>query len=99
MKNYDHMTDFWKRFWPFLFQQTPALVFMSLVVVAMSREMSNIKYAHREDRLEIRKECATAIAEIRQEMRECKQENDTLRKENVEFQKRVIALETRLRKR
>lgn len=52
MKNYDHMTDFWKRFWPFLFQQTPALVFMSLVVVAMSREMSNIKYAHREDRLE-----------------------------------------------
>lgn len=105
MEKYDYMADFWKRFWPFLFQQTPALVFMSVVVAGMWWEIGSIKETNREERIELRRECAESIAEIRLEMRICREENDTLRKEaynlskeNAALHRRVAGVEARLRK-
>jgi uncharacterized protein YlxW (UPF0749 family) len=105
VEKYDYMADFWKRFWPFLFQQTPALVFMSVVVTGMYWEIGAIKDASKEERKEIRKECAESIAELRAEMRICREENDTLRKEaynlskeNAALHRRVAGVEARLRK-
>jgi len=45
LEKYDHMIDFWKRFFPFLFQQTPALVFMSAVVYLMWGKMERMETA------------------------------------------------------
>lgn len=100
MKNtdYDPMLDFWKRFWPFLFQQTPALVFMFVVVAFMWREIGNLKTEHRQDRVDIRKECAQAIDEVRQDLKLCQNENDTLRRENLALHRRVSVLEIRLKR-
>ncbi len=98
MQPYDPMQDFWKRFWPFLFQQTPALVFMSVVVGFMWVDIGNLKSEHRQDRLEIRKECAEAIDEVRQDLKVCQNENDTLRRENVTLHRRVSALEVKMKR-
>ena len=100
MKNsdYDPMLDFWKRFWPFLFQQTPALVFMAGVWWFQRTDIDNMEARHLQDRLEIRQECADAIDEVRQDLKICQNENDTLRRENLAFHRRVSLLEARLKR-
>lgn len=100
MKNlqYDPMLDFWKRFWPFLFQQTPALVFMAGVWWIQRNDIEHMEARHEKDRLEIRKECAQAIDELRQDLKLCQNENDTLRRENIGLHRRMSLLETRLKR-
>jgi len=48
--------------------------------------------------LEIRKECAEAIDEVRQDLKVCQNENDTLRRENVTLHRRVSALEVKMKR-
>lgn len=93
MQNYDPMKEFWTRFFPFLFRQTPALIFMSVVMVAMYAELGRIKTEGRVERIEIRKECAQSIAEVRDELRHCVAQKDTLIKENIALTRRVARLE------
>lgn len=98
MKEYDPMQEFWKGFFPFLFRQTPALIFMSVVVAAMWMEIGNVKAEGRAERLEIRKECSTSISEMRDELRYCVQQKDTLIRENIGLNRRVAALEAKLKR-
>lgn len=69
---------------------------MSVVVVGMWREMDAIKDTNRDERIELRKECSESIAEIRVEMRICREENDTLRKESYDLRRENAALHRRL---
>lgn len=71
---------------------------MTVVVGFMWADIGNLKSEHRQDRLEIRKECADAIDEIRQDLKTCQNENDTLRRENVKLHRRVSALEVKLKR-
>lgn len=98
MKEYDPMQDFFKRFFPFLFRQPAVIVFMSVVVVAMWVEVGKIKAEGRAERLEIRKECAASISEMRDELRYCVQQKDTLIRENIGLNRRVAALEAKLKR-
>jgi len=98
METYDPMKDFWTRFFPFLFRQTPALIFMSVVVGGMWVKIGTIEADGKIDRLEIKRECAQSIAEMRDELRYCVQQKDTLIKENIALNRRVAALEARLKR-
>lgn len=77
---------------------------MSFAVAVMWVKIGNMEAQARIDRIEIRKECATSIAEIRHELKACQSENDTLRKqndtlrtENYLLHKRFTALELKLK--
>lgn len=94
---YDPMTDFWKRFWPFVFQQTPVAVFAICVWWYQRGDFDRMEARHMQDRLSIRKECAEAIDELRGEFRDCQSRNDTLIQENIALNRRVAALEARLK--
>jgi len=50
------------------------------------------------ERLELRKECAADISELRAELRGCHAKNDTLTKENTLLHRRVSALESKLKR-
>lgn len=94
---YDPMTDFWKRFWPFLFQQTPVAVFAICVWWYQRGDFDRMEARHTQDRLSIRKECAEAIDGLRKDFKACQNDNDTLRRENLLLVKRVGALEAKLK--
>ena len=98
MKEYDPMQDFWSKFFPFLFRQTPALIFMSVVVAFMWMEIGNVKAEGRAERVEIRKECSASISEMRDELKHCVLQKDELIKENIVLNRRVAALEARLKR-
>ena len=98
MESYDPMKQFWTRFFPFLFRQTPALIFMSVVVAFMWMEIGNVKAEGWAERVEIRKECAGSISEMRDELRHCVLQKDELIKENIVLNRRVAALEARLKR-
>lgn len=102
---YDPMRDFWSRFIPFLFRQAPVIVFMSIAVALMWKSIGDIKAEGKMERVEIRKECAASIAEIRTELRACRDESDsfrmeidTLRAENLVLHKRLTALQFKLKR-
>lgn len=97
-ETFDPMREFWRLFMPFLFKQTPLIVFMSVGVSVMWLKLGNMESQARVDRIEIRRECAESIAEIRQDLKICQNENDTLRKENAHLQGRVAILESRILK-
>lgn len=71
---------------------------MFVVVVIMWGEIGSLKTEHRRDRLEIRKECSAAITEVRQDLKTCQNENDTLRRENIKLHSRVSALEVKMKR-
>lgn len=71
---------------------------MSVVVAAMWYEIGNVKAEGRAERLEIRKECSTSISEMRDELRYCVQQKDTLIRENIGLNRRVAALEAKLKR-
>ena len=96
--NYDPMREFWRLFMPFLFKQTPLIVFMSVGVSVMWLKLGSLETQARLDRIEIRRECAQDIEEIRQDFKTCQNENDTLHKENVHLQGRVAILEGKILK-
>lgn len=95
---YDPMKEFWVRFFPFLFRQAPVIVFMSVAISAVWYSMGEIKREGRLERIEIRKECAASISEMRDELRHCVSQKDTLIKENIALSRRVAALEAKLKR-
>ena len=98
MESYDPMKEFWTRFFPFLFRQAPVIVFMSIVVAFMWKAIGDIK-------TEGKIECAESIAEVRAELRACRNENDafrleidTLRAENLVLHKRLTSIQLKFKR-
>lgn len=105
MESYDPMKEFWTRFFPFLFRQAPVIVFMSIVVAFMWKAIGDIKTEGKIERIEIRKECAESIADVRTELRACRNENDafrleidTLRAENLVLHKRLTSIQLKFKR-
>jgi len=77
----------------------PSLVpVFEVVVGGMWVKIGTIEADGKIDRLEIKRECAQSIAEMRDELRYCVQQKDTLIKENIALNRRVAALEARLKR-
>ena len=105
MEDYNPMREFWTRFFPFLFRQVPLILFMSILVASMWESICDIKTEGKIERIEIRKECAESIAEVRAELRACRNENDafrleidTLRAENLVLHKRLTLLQLKFKR-
>ena len=102
-ENYDPMREFWRMFMPFLFKQTPLIVFMSFSIAVIWMKMGQMESQARIDRLQIRRECSEEISDIRRELFSCKnendtlrRENDTLRRENADIHRRLLRIESRI---
>lgn len=102
---YDPMQDFYQRAIAFLFKQG----FTAFLAVSFSAlfwlKIEAVERQSRLDQLETRRNCSESITELRNEVRACQTENDTLRKENAALRGenailsgRFSALEARLKK-
>lgn len=94
---YDPMQDFYQRAIAFLFKQG----FTAFLAVSFSAlfwlKIEAVERQSRIDQLETRRNCSESITELRNELRACQNENDTLRKENASLSGRITVLETRLK--
>lgn len=89
----------------FVFKQKSEVVILLLVAFALGGavimlwlKVGDVESDGKIERVEIRKECAASIAELRNDLRACQNENDTLRKENAVLSGRFAAMEARLKK-
>ena len=96
--NYDPMQDFYQRAISFLFRQGVAVVICICFASVLWLKIQQMERQGRLDRLEIRKECADSIAEVRSELRECQDRNDTLTRENISLLQRITRLEARAKR-
>lgn len=98
MINYDPMQDFYRRAVEFLFKQG----FTAFLAVSFSAlfwlKIEAVERQSRLDQLETRRNCSESITELRQELRICRDENDTLRAENTALHRRITALELKLKR-
>ena len=97
-ETYNPMVDFWKRFFPFLFRQTPALIFMTVAVFWLTTDRNDIRADLKAEIVRAKKDCAEAITELRQELRTCRISNDTLVRQNIDLSLRLLALELKNKK-
>jgi flagellar motility protein MotE (MotC chaperone) len=95
--NYDPMQDLYQKAIAFLFKQGVAIVICICFATVLWLKIGQMERQARLDRFEIRKECADSIAQIRDELRYCVAQKDSLIKENIALNRRVAALEARLK--
>lgn len=77
-QNYDPMQEFWKRGFDFLFKQSPVIVLAVTGLWLLWQKQERMEVQRIADRIEVRKECAEAITEVRAELRHCVAQKDTL---------------------
>ena len=77
-QNYDPMQEFWKRAFDFLFKQSPVIVLAVTGLWLLWQKQERMEVQRIADRIEVRKECAEAITEVRAELRHCVAQKDTL---------------------
>ena len=76
--NYDPMLDFYKKGMDFLFRQSPVIVLSVIGLWLLWQKTEKLEVQRVSDRLEVRQECAEAIDELRDDLRHCMSQKDTL---------------------
>ncbi len=76
--NYDPMLDFYKKGMDFLFRQSPVIVLSVIGLWLLWQKTERLEVQRVSDRMEVRKECAEAITELRGDLSYCMAQKDTL---------------------
>ncbi len=74
------------------------VISLGIAVTVMWLKIADMQVEGKMERLEIRKECAKDIDDLRRDLKDCQSRNDTLRSENTVLHRRLSALEERLKK-
>jgi hypothetical protein len=86
------MVDFYKRALDLLFKQSPVIVLAVVGLYLLWQRLERIEVQRVAERIEIRKECAEAIAEIRGDLAVCNSRNEALKDENTRLAVEVSGL-------
>lgn len=91
-QNYDPMQDFHKRAFDFLFKQSPVIVLSTVALYLLWQKLERLEVQRISDRIEVRRECAEAISELRLDLSNCQHKNEVLTTENKHISAEVAAL-------
>lgn len=97
-QQYDPMVDFYKRALDLLFKQAPTVILAIVGLYLLWQKLERVDVQRVADRLEVRKECAEAIADIRGELRHCVAQKDTLLVRYAEQAAKLAALQVAQRR-
>ena len=86
------MQEFYKRMFDFLFKQSPVIVLAIVGLYLLWQKLERLEVQRISDRLEVRKECAEAITEVRFELSNCQHKNELLTAENKAISTEIAAL-------
>ena len=91
-QNYDPMQEFYKRLFDLLFKQSPVIILAVIGLYLFWQKLERMDVQRVSDRIEVRKECADAITEIREDLSSCQHKNELLIAENKAISTEVAAL-------
>lgn len=90
--NYDPMVDFYKRAFDLLFKQAPVIILAVVGLYLLWQKLERLEVQRVADRLEVRRECAEAITEVRLDLSNCQHKNELLLTENKAITAEIAAL-------
>ncbi len=86
------MQEFWKRSFDFLFKQSPVIVLAVVGLYLLWQKLERVEVQRVADRIEVRRECAEAIDELRLDLSNCQHKNEMLVNENKNISAEIAAL-------
>ena len=86
------MQEFWKRSFDFLFKQSPVIVLAVVGLYLLWQKLERVEVQRIADRIEVRRECAEAIDELRLDLSNCQHKNEMLVNENKNISAEIAAL-------
>lgn len=91
-QQYDPMVDFYKRAYDLLFKQAPTVILSVVGLYLLWQKLERVEVQRVADRIEVRKECAEAIDELRLDLSSCQHKNELLVNENKNISAEIAAL-------
>jgi len=91
-QNYDPMQEFYKRMFDFLFKQSPVIVLAVVGLYLLWQKLERVEVQRVSDRIEVRRECAEAITEVRFELSNCQRKYEEAAKDNARLSTEVASL-------